>query len=76
MADSDLPLTLPVPTWALKQVLVALMGPPHYIRELQATMTPRELFEDNPINELLDAYAQAMRIYGGTEETAPSSTNN
>ncbi len=37
---------------ALKKVLVALMGQPHYIREIQAT----RLMPDNPLNILIDDY--------------------
>jgi hypothetical protein len=39
---------------ALKQVLVALNGDGHLVRELQATRNP--LLGDNPINTLIDAY--------------------
>lgn len=74
--ESDLPLVIPMPTWAIRAVLVALVGPPHYIREMQAWMNLGDLVEPNPINELLDAYATAVRIHSGTEETAPSRINN
>jgi hypothetical protein len=39
---------------ALKHVLVALLGPPHFIRELQATRGV--LFPDNPITKLIADY--------------------
>lgn len=41
----------------LKQLLTALIGSPHLIRELQATMHPHSLFPDNPINVLIDEFA-------------------
>jgi len=41
---------------ALRQVLQALVGPPHLIRELQATMLPVALFLDNPINILIGQF--------------------
>lgn len=42
---------------ALKQVLQALNGPPHYIRELQATRdNGTGLFKDNPIDVLIKQY--------------------
>lgn len=37
----------------LLQLLKALHGPPHLIRELQATLSPAALFTDNPINVLM-----------------------
>ena len=47
-------LKIPVDADALRQVLNALNGPGHYIRELQAT---RNLpGSTNPINTLIDDY--------------------
>lgn len=37
----------------LLQLLRALHGAPHLIRELQATLSPSELFPANPINVLV-----------------------
>ncbi|MDI1362537.1 hypothetical protein [Methylotenera sp.] len=37
---------------ALRSILVALVGAPHHIRELQVTMNP-DLFPDNPISVLV-----------------------
>jgi len=41
---------------ALKEVLQALIGPPHLIRELQVT---RNIPVDNPINTLIAQYEAA-----------------
>ena len=41
---------------ALRQVLQALVGAPHLIREIQVTRSPKELFADNPINVLIANY--------------------
>lgn len=43
---------------ALRQVLLALVGPPHLIRELQVLNVP--LFPDNPIEILVDDYNKAI----------------
>ena len=44
---------------ALSRILNALLGPAHYIRELQVTRTPTILFPNNPINILVDDYINA-----------------
>lgn len=44
----------------LRKVLNALVGAPHYIRELQATRSPAELFSDNPINVLIAEFNNAQ----------------
>lgn len=44
-----------VSSWALFQVLQALNGPGHLIRELQVTRTG-SLVKDNPINILVEEY--------------------
>ena len=44
---------------ALHHVLRCLLGPAHYIRELQATMSP--IF-DNPIRTLLEQYNEEARL--------------
>lgn len=44
---------------ALRQVLAALVGPGHLIRELQLTREPMALFKDNPINVLVAEYNAA-----------------
>lgn len=61
VADTpEAPQSIPmvsVPQDALCQVLRALMGPGHLIRELQATMNlPPLAGHDNPINVLVQAY--------------------
>ena len=45
---------------ALHQVLGALVGPSHYLRELQATRN-LPLGEPNPINTLIDQYNAAIK---------------
>ena len=57
-------LAVTVPEKALRQVLAALNGPPHYIRELQAT---RRLPGDyNPIDVLCDAYNKWVDEYNAS----------
>lgn len=47
---------------ALKQLLAALNGPPHYICELQVTRGPLPLIgNDNPINILIDNYNEQLK---------------
>lgn len=49
-----------VPQDALRQVLQALLGPSHLIRELQATRNlPPIVGSENPINTLVAAYRAA-----------------
>lgn len=49
--------TISVDAEALRQVLVALLGQPHQIRELLATRgLPEGLGDPNPINRLIEAY--------------------
>jgi hypothetical protein len=43
---------------ALRQVLQALIGPPHHIRELQVTIGP--LFQDNPITVLVNEFNEQV----------------
>lgn len=50
-------LKVQVSAKALHRVLGALVGPSHYIRELQAT---RNLPGENPINTLIDEYNAAI----------------
>ena len=49
---------------SLRQVLVALNGPGHYIRELQVTRGP--LF-DNPIDKLIQEFNE--QVSGRAEES-------
>ena len=51
-------LKVSVSAKALHQVLGALTGPPHYIRELQATRNLPGV--ENPINTLIDEYNAAI----------------
>lgn len=56
--------TVTVNATALRRVLIALVGPPHYVRELQATMGPLPLIgQDNPINILLSEYNAALQAH-------------
>jgi len=55
MSDS---LKIIVTAKALHQVLGALVGPGHYIRELQATRNLPGV--ENPINTLIDEYNAAI----------------
>ena len=45
---------------ALHQVLCALNGPPHLVRELQATRDVKGLFSGNPIDLLIRQYDEAF----------------
>lgn len=57
MADA----TVTVSADALRQVLQALIGPGHHIRELQATRSLHKLGHPNPIETLLEQYNEAAR---------------
>lgn len=60
MADAH--PTVTVDGQALRQVLVALTGPGHLIRELQATRSLHTLGHPNPIDILLEQFnAQAEK---------------
>lgn len=50
--------TVTVDAEALRQVLVALNGPPHYIMELQVLRRP-PFNDDNPIEKLIEQYNAA-----------------
>ena len=52
--------TIEVNAEALRQVLHALNGPEHYIRELQYT---RGIDENNPINILMGEYSAAVEVF-------------
>ena len=65
-------MTVPVNAEALREVLVALNGPGHLIRELQATRAP--YLPPNPINTLIsdfnawvDAQTEAAQEAGEKE---------
>lgn len=61
-----------VNTEALRQVLQALNGPDHYIRELQATRDRPPIFTGNPIDTLINEFNAAVEAYGKpTEGTQP-----
>ena len=56
--------TVTVNAKALRRLLSALMGPPHYIRELQATRdNGMGLFDDNPIDILCKEYIAAVDAF-------------
>ncbi len=48
---------------ALRQVLEALMGPPHLIRELQA-MNDFEFAKNDPIGTLVKEFNEALELSG------------
>ena len=56
--------TVTVNAKALRRLLSTLMGPPHYIRELQATRDNGiGLFDDNPIDILCKEYIAAVDAF-------------
>lgn len=68
-AEVTEPALVTVDAKALRQVLQALIGPPHHVRELQATRTPESLFPENPINVLVDQYNSQMSGSAASSET-------
>ena len=56
--------TITVDAQALRRILQALTGPPHLIRELQATRGIAELTGDDPIGTLVKQYNEALRGMG------------
>lgn len=58
---------------ALRQVLNALNGPAHYIRELQVTRGPL-IGDDNPINILCDEYNAAVEAYNDSQKVGAGGT--
>jgi hypothetical protein len=59
--------TVTVSADALRQLLQAVNGPAHYIRELQVT---RNIDESNPINVLISEYNAAVDVHN--EESGES----
>lgn len=59
--------TVTVNADALRQVLQALNGPSHYIRELQVTRGPL-VGDDNPINILIEEYNAAANAWNAQHE--------
>ena len=56
--------TVTVNAKALRRLLSALLGPPHYISELQATRDDGSgLFDDNPIDILCKEYNAAVDAF-------------
>lgn len=56
--------TVTVNAKALRRLLSALIGPPHYIHELQATRdNGMGLFDDNPIDILCKEYIAAVDAF-------------
>lgn len=55
MADTEHP-AITVDAAALRQVLQALVGPAHYIRELQTTRSLHALGHPNPIETLVEQF--------------------
>ncbi len=64
-------LKVTVTAKALHQVLGALIGPGHYIRELQATRNLPGI--DNPINTLIDEYNAAIDASKAQRDAAAGS---
>jgi hypothetical protein len=58
---------------ALRQVLNALNGPGHYIRELQVTRGPL-IGDDNPINILCDEYNAAVEAHNEAQKVGAGKT--
>ncbi len=58
---------------ALRQVLNALNGPSHYIRELQVTRGPL-IGDDNPINILCEEYNAAVKAYNEAQKVCAGGT--
>jgi hypothetical protein len=59
--------TITVDADALRQVLQALIGPSHHIRELQATRSLHKLGHPNPIDILIENYEAAIAKQTGSE---------
>lgn len=57
--------TVTVDANALRQVLEALNGPAHYIRELQVLRGP--LHDGNPIDTLVSNYNKAVDEFNGVK---------
>lgn len=49
---------------SLREVLVALLGPPHLIRELQAIVS----LPDNPISRLVGSFNAAVKQEASSDE--------
>lgn len=63
--------TIPVSADALYQVLQALVGPGHLIRELQATRSLHKLGHPNAIELLIEDYQSAIK----STQTSPPEHN-
>jgi hypothetical protein len=61
-------LKVSVTASALREVLVALNGPPHLIRELQVLTNP-DLFPDNPITILTAEFNAFVVAQEKTDDT-------
>lgn len=59
--------TVTVNADALRQVLNALIGAPHLIRELQATRDKPPVLTGNPIDTLVREFNQAVDAWGNPE---------
>ncbi|MBK9497391.1 MAG: hypothetical protein IPO08_23295 [Xanthomonadales bacterium] len=60
--------TVTVSATALRQILQALVGPPHYIRELQATRDKPPILVGNPIDKLIAEYNAAADQQKGAQQ--------
>ena len=55
---------------ALRQLLEAVTGPGHHIRELQATRSLHALGHPNPIDTLIDSFNAAIAATAATGEAS------
>lgn len=62
--------TVAVDAEALGQILQALIGPGHHIRELQATRSLHALGYSNPIDTLIESYNAAIAATAATGEAS------
>lgn len=63
-------ILIPVDAKALQRILEALYGPPHMIRELQATVS----LPDNPIEKVREQYNAFVLAKREATSCEPSST--
>ncbi len=68
-------IKLSISSGPLRRVLEALNGPPHLIRELQATRGPL-VGDDNPINILVNEFNEQIREQENGKKTKKSNGKN
>ena len=72
MEDDE--LTITVNASALRQVLYALNGPPHLIRELQATRDRPPIMKGNPIDYLIREFNSFAEKLNEQKDNQPPNT--